>query len=101
MTEAAGEIKVILKLDGVSYSTGMKQAQAQAKQFQSSVTTASAATRAQMAEARGTVMVLGEEIGVHLPRHVQKFIASLPGVAPAMSAAFSSVAIVAIERRRR
>ncbi len=96
MAEAAGEIKVVLTLDGVSYSTGMYQARKQADQFQKATTAAMGVTRAQMAEARGTVMVLGEEIGVHLPRHVQKFIASLPGVALAMSAAFSAVAIVSI-----
>lgn len=52
--------------------------------------------RAEVQEARGTIMVLGEEIGIHLPRHVQKFVASIPGIAPALSAAFSTVAVVAI-----
>jgi len=41
-------------------------------------------------------MVLGEEIGVHLPHHVQSFLATLPGVAPALAAAFPALAIVAI-----
>lgn len=96
MTEAAGEVKILLTLDGVSYSTAMKKAQEQVKQFQTATVGAAGVTRAQMTEARGTVMVLGEEIGVHLPRHVQRFIASLPGIAPVMSAAFSSVAVIAI-----
>ena len=30
-------------------------------------------TKEDIHEARGTIMVLGEEIGVHLPRHVQAF----------------------------
>src|SRR6185369_5983184 len=47
-------------------------------------------------EARGTLMLLGEEIGVHIPRHLQSMIASLPGVGPALSAAFSSVAVLAL-----
>jgi hypothetical protein len=49
-----------------------------------------------MNDARGTVMVLGEEIGVHLPRHVQRFIASLPGAAPLLASAFAATAVIAI-----
>jgi lambda family phage tail tape measure protein len=47
-------------------------------------------------EARGGIMVLGEEIGIHLPRHVQAFVATLPGVGAAMNAAFPVLAVVAI-----
>jgi hypothetical protein len=47
-------------------------------------------------EARGGVMVLGEELGIHLPRHVQAFVATLPGVGAAMDAAFPVLAVVAI-----
>ncbi len=47
-------------------------------------------------EAQGSIAVLGEEIGVHLPRHVQRFVAAIPGIAPALSAAFSAVAIISI-----
>src|SRR5674476_196900 len=49
-----------------------------------------------MHEARGSIMLLGEEIGVHIPRHLQAFIAKLPGVSTAMSAAFNSVAVLAM-----
>lgn len=49
-----------------------------------------------VSEARGSIMVLGEEIGVHLPRHVQSFVAELPGVATALAAAFPILAVVAI-----
>src|SRR5260370_11776596 len=47
-------------------------------------------------EARGSIMLLGEEIGIHLPRHVQRFIAELPGVAPLIGKAFSAFAVIAI-----
>jgi len=50
----------------------------------------------EMKEARGSIALLGEEVGIHLPRHLQTFLASLPGVAPALSAAFSSVAVLAL-----
>jgi hypothetical protein len=49
-----------------------------------------------LSEARGGIIVLGEEIGIHLPRHVQSFIATLPGVGAAMSAAFPVLAVIAI-----
>ena len=52
--------------------------------------------RSQTMEARGTLMLLGEEIGVHVPRHLGSLIASLPGVGAALSAAFSSVAVLAL-----
>ena len=96
MSEVAGEVKIILAADAASYSAALDKAQRQLSQLKGKVGETGAATRKEFSEARGTVMVLGEEIGVHLPRHVQRFIAELPGVAGAMSAAFSGVAVVAI-----
>jgi hypothetical protein len=47
-----------------------------------------------MSEARGEVALLGEEFGVRLPRHVRSFVAELPGVGEALSAAFQATAIL-------
>src|SRR6266446_5272804 len=47
-------------------------------------------------EARGTLSLLGEEMGVHIPRHLASMLAGLPGVGPALQAAFSSVAVLAL-----
>src|SRR5437660_134608 len=49
-----------------------------------------------MHEAKGEVRLLGEAFGIHLPRHVSNFVATLPGVGEAMSAAFSATAILFI-----
>jgi len=49
-----------------------------------------------MHEARGEVRLLGEEFGIHMPRHVSNFVATLPGVGEAMSAAFSATAVLFI-----
>ena len=49
-----------------------------------------------LSEARGTVGLLGEDIGLRLPRHLQTFLAELPGVAPVMASAFSAVAVVTL-----
>lgn len=45
-----------------------------------------------MREAKGELALLGEETGVHLPRHVRAFVAELPGVGAALEAAFSATA---------
>jgi hypothetical protein len=55
-----------------------------------------AGMRAEMAEAKGSIALLGEEIGVAMPRHLRTFVAGLPGVASAMSAAFDAVAVIAL-----
>jgi hypothetical protein len=47
-----------------------------------------------MREARGEVALLGEEVGVRLPRHVQTFLAQLPGVGPALQDAFKATAVL-------
>ena len=47
-----------------------------------------------MGEARGEAALLGEAFGIHLPRHVRSFIAELPGVGSALSAAFSATAVL-------
>lgn len=47
-----------------------------------------------MYEARGELGLLGEAFGIHLPRHVRSFVAELPGVGAAMSAAFQATAVV-------
>lgn len=50
--------------------------------------------KASMYEARGEIALLGEEMGVRLPRHVRSFVAELPGVGEAMTAAFSATAVL-------
>jgi len=46
-----------------------------------------------MRDARGETALLGELTGVRLPRHVRNFVAELPGVTTALSAAFEATAI--------
>ena len=47
-------------------------------------------------EAKASLALLGEEIGVHIPRHLRSVIVSIPGVGEALNAAFSSVALMAL-----
>jgi hypothetical protein len=50
--------------------------------------------RVSMYEAKGELGLLGEQFGVHLPRHVRSFVAELPGVGEALTAAFSATAVL-------
>lgn len=47
-------------------------------------------------EAKHALHGLGEEIGVHIPRFVQGFVANLGGVGPALAMAFTPIAIVGL-----
>jgi hypothetical protein len=81
------------EIDGVS--GGLKRVAADADaSLGSEVPAAAELTRAQMREAKGEVALLGEEFGIRLPRHVRSFIAEMPGVGEALSAAFSATAIL-------
>lgn len=47
-------------------------------------------------EAKASLALISEEIGITIPRHVRGLIASIPGVGKALSVAFNSVAVIAI-----
>ncbi len=44
--------------------------------------------------AKAEMALLGEEIGVRIPRHLRGFVAELPGVGAALTAAFSATAVL-------
>jgi hypothetical protein len=58
------------------------------------IATGARQTAVAMREAKGEVALLGEATGVQVPRHVRGFLASLPGVAPALEAAFAATAVM-------
>ena len=47
-------------------------------------------------EARHALHGLGEEIGIHMPRFVQSFVAELGGIGPLMAAAFAPIAVIGL-----
>ena len=51
---------------------------------------------AEARESKASLALMGEEIGVHIPRHIRGFISSMPGVGAALSAAFSGIAVVVL-----
>ncbi len=50
----------------------------------------------QMRESQGAIALLGDQIGVAMPRHLREFVSKLPGVSRAVSAAFDSIAVIAL-----
>src|SRR5258708_39179227 len=48
-----------------------------------------------MHEAKGSMMLLGEEAGVHIPRHLQALIATIPGVGAAFAEMLPIVGVIA------
>lgn len=57
-------------------------------------TLAGTKARESMYQARGEAALLGEMFGIHLPRHVSSFVAELPGIGTALSAAFAATAVL-------
>lgn len=52
--------------------------------------------RGGLEETREGIMLLGEQIGVHMNREVSRFLAKMPMVATAVDAAFKTVAVIAL-----
>lgn len=66
---------------------------AAAKQSQNELRTSIGDVKNSTREARGEVMLMGDLFGIHLPRHVQTFIAQIPGLQKVLSSAFAVTAI--------
>src|SRR5258707_1021311 len=93
MSATIGEVNINLRMSLAQFKRDVKEGSSEAsrstKQMASEMSSSSH-------EARGSLMLLGEEIGVHIPRHLQGFVTQLPGVNAALTAAFSSVAVLAL-----
>ena len=105
MAQPVWTLSVDLQAKTASFTTGMADAAQAArasfgdirnssKEMGDGVSDASDTVNYSMTEARHGVMMLGEEFGVHLPRGITTFIASLGPVGAAMEAAFPFLAII-------
>jgi hypothetical protein len=88
-TQTVQTIAVDFSANTGKLSAGFAKANAETKRF-------SQEFRAQTREASGSLELLGDELGVRLPRHLRTFVAQLPGVASALSAAFSGIAVIGL-----
>src|ERR1700691_2145566 len=90
-----GTLTVNLEANTSQFSGDLGKASCNLKVFADDAEDAGGRTEYSMGEARHSVMMLGEEFGVHLPRGLTTFIAGLGPIGPALEAAFPFLAIAA------
>jgi len=99
MAQPVWTLSVDLQTKTATFTTGMadaaKAARGSFNDIKDGAREMGAETGYSMTEARHSVMLLGEEFGVHLPRGITSFLASLGPVGAAMEAAFPFLAIIA------
>jgi hypothetical protein len=92
MSTEIGEVNINLRLSLKNFQddvkTGSNAAQNGARDMANAFSSSSR-------EAQGSLALIGDEIGVTIPRHLRTFITTIPGVGAALNAAFSSVALLA------
>lgn len=93
-------LSVDLQTKTATFQTGMAEAAKAARGSFSDIKSGAAdmggRTSYSMMEARHSVMMLGEEFGVRLPRSLSMFIAGLGPIGPALEAAFPFLAIAGL-----
>src|ERR1700733_9572203 len=98
MSNQVWSLSVDLQTKTAVFTSGLadaaKSARGSFQEIRESAREMGASTGYSMGEARHGVMLLGEEFGVHLPRGVTTFLASLGPVGGAMEAAFPFLAII-------
>jgi hypothetical protein len=77
-----------------AFSSGVRSAAADADDFGKLMDAPVQQITYNMHEARGAVQLLGEQIGIRLPREVNKLVSEVPAIGSVMSAAFSTIAVV-------
>ena len=97
MAQPVWVLSVDLQTKTATFQTGLAEAAKSARSafndIKSEGSAMGAGTSYSMMEARHSVMLLGEEFGVHLPRALSTFIASLGPIGPALEAAFPFLAV--------
>lgn len=98
MAQPVWVLSVDLQTKTATFQSGMSDAAKAARgsftEIKSGADEMGRSTGGSMMEARHGVMLLGEEFGVHLPRALTSFIASIGPVGAAMEAAFPFLAII-------
>jgi hypothetical protein len=90
-----GTLTVDLVANTAQFSGDMGKASQDAENFGKTAAAAGEQVDFSMREAKGSMMLLGEEIGVHIPRHLQALIAEIPGVGIAFAEMLPIVGVVA------
>jgi hypothetical protein len=94
MGTVIGTLTVNLEANTATFTGDLSKASGSLKVLEDDAKSAGQSVDYSMTEARHGVTLLGEEFGIHLPRGVTSFIASLGPVGAAMEAAFPFLAII-------
>jgi lambda family phage tail tape measure protein len=89
-----GTLRVDLVANTATFTPGLDDATKKAKKAAQDIE--NEFDNVDLHEAKGSVALLGEMIGIHLPRHVRSFLAELPGISTVMANAFAAVAVIAL-----
>lgn len=88
-----GEVSINLRMSLASFRQDVKEGSSAAKAGFNGI---AEAAKYSSKEATGSLALLGEELGIKIPRHLRTFITTLPGVGVALSSAFSGIAVLAL-----
>ncbi|MGA6988641.1 MAG: hypothetical protein WBZ01_21495 [Terriglobales bacterium] len=92
---SVGTLTVNLEANTARFTGDLGKAAKSAEDFGRAATEAGGQVDYSMREARGTTALLGEELGVHIPRHLQTLIAEIPAVGAAFAEMLPIVGVVA------
>lgn len=81
-----GTLTVDLKANTAEFSGDLGKAAQSAEEFGQRAAAAGDATDFSMRNARGSLMLMGDELGVRLPREIRTMIAEIPGIGLALEA---------------
>src|SRR6266852_832864 len=95
MCPVVGTLTVNLEANTATFTADLGKAGNSLDGFGKSAAAAGKTVDYSMLEAKGSMMLLGEELGVHIPRHLQTLIAEIPMVGAAFSAMLPIVGVVA------
>lgn len=93
MSNTIGEVNINLRMSLAQFKQDTKQG---TQEVSRNTQQMAKEISAQSHEAKASLALIGEEMGVTIPRHIRGLIASVPGVGSALAAAFSSVAVLAL-----
>jgi hypothetical protein len=95
MPNVVGTLTVNLEANTASFSGDLSKASKSAEDFGKSASEAGKQVDYSMMEAKGSLMLFSEEIGVHIPRHLAALIAQIPAVGAAFGAMLPIVGVIA------
>jgi hypothetical protein len=90
-----GTLTVDLVANTASFSGDLGKAAQSAEEFGAKAAEAGNRVDFSMKEAKGSMMLMGEELGVHIPRHLQALIAEIPGVGLVFAEMLPIVGVIA------